>query len=781
MTTLPRTIAGLPIIARRFMLRGRVQGLGVRPTIFRLANELHLAGQVQNTSRGVEIDVEGNVDLIDRFGHELPKALPVGSDLEEMTQQSIDPIGADQFAILHEPCNGPLTARLPTDLSVCSKCRSEIANRDNRRWRYPMTSCTACGPRWSIIRGMPYERPDTTMAQFALCGLCLEEYESPQNRRFHAQTNACCECGPRVWSIDSIDGDNIDGDWDRGKRADGDQAIQNAALALLAGRIVAIKGLGGYQLLVDATNEGAVRQLRERKGRREKPFAVMVEDLSMADRLAWLDDTERNVLTDSSGPILLLTPRENSSLAVGIHPGLNTVGLMLPTTPLHALLAADLARPLVCTSGNREGDPLEYTIAGAQENLQDMCDLWLHHNRPIERPIDDSVIRVIANRPVTIRLARGLAPLALELPDCQPLLATGGHLKGAIAWSNGVQAVLGPHLGDLEGLAARERYLQQDEDVRQLYRFTPKSVVHDLHPDYFTTQWATRSSSTWGKAQSRKAVQHHHAHVVAGMVEHHLLEQTVLGISWDGTGYGSDGTLWGGEFLLATATIFKRVAHLRPFCLPGGEAAIREPWRVALALTIGQLDDGNDLVWPGVTSQRQALVEGIINNSDFSPVTTSAGRLFDGAAAIILGIERAGFDGQPAMLLEAAVDLNDDGYYNFPLVGKKMKQLDWRPLIAGLLTDRDAGVDAGVLSQRFHRTLAKGIAEVCRSWPHLPHLLTGGVFQNKRLTELVVEELQDGPSLLGLPGKIPPGDGGLAAGQLAFAASHEKQANNRCV
>jgi hydrogenase maturation protein HypF len=454
-------------------------------------------------------------------------------------------------------------------------------------------------------------------------------------------------------------------------------------------------------------------------------------------------------------------------LAPAIHPHLDTVGLLRPATPLHAVIARDFGRPLVCTSANREGDPLEYRAEAAEQHLAGIADLWLHHNRTIARSIDDSVVRVIAGRRVTLRLARGLAPLPLNLPAMPPTIAAGGFLKAAVAWSNGAQAVLGPHIGDQESLASRERFLVHLSDWQQLYRFQPAQMAHDMHPEYSSTQWALEH------LLRQFAIQHHHAHVAAGMLEHGWLDRRTLGVAWDGTGYGTDGTIWGGEFLLCSAAGFTRVARLRPFSLPGGEAAIHEPWRIAVSMC-AQLDRSRQLTSrPGwsVSTHEIAAVAQIVNRPQLSPVTSSAGRLIDAAAALILGIDRADFDGQAAMRLEAAADHGAKGSYEFPLLEGKLPELDWRPLFVGLLADHHRGVEPSIMAMRFHRSLAHGITRVCGHWRGMPVVLSGGVFQNRLLTELVAQIHSDESQPLGLPGIIPPNDGGLAAGQLAIAAA----------
>jgi hydrogenase maturation protein HypF len=601
---------------------------------------------------------------------------------------------------------------------------------------------------------MPFERTGTTMAEFSLCPDCRREYERPGDRRFHAQTIACAACGPEIWSVSA------------GEKLRGSEALQATVRRLKAGEIVALRGLGGYQLLVDASNQTAVERLRERKGRRAKPLAVMVESIEVARRLAHFDQHEVAAFDDPSAPIVLVRANANNGLAAAIHPHLDTVGLMRPTTPLHALLARDFGRPLVCTSANREGDPLQFHAESAEEHLAGVADLWLHHNRAIARPIDDSVVRVMAGRRVTIRLARGLAPLPLDLPAMTPTVAVGGFLKVAAAWSNGSQAVLGPHIGDQESLAARERFLEHLKDWLRLYGFQPTQLVHDMHPEYYSTQWTQK------QPLRQVAVQHHHAHIIAGMLEHGWLDRCVLGVAWDGTGYGTDGTIWGGEFLVCSGSGFSRVARVRPFSLPGGEAAIHEPWRIALSVCsqLGKLVEVSS--WPGwnLDPKHVAAVARIISRPQLSPITSSAGRLIDAAAALILGINRADFDGQAAMRLEAAADHRAKGWYDFPLSEGELPELDWRPLFAGLLADHRRGVDASVIATRFHRSLAHGIRRVCGHWRELPVVLSGGVFQNRFLTELVTEMHNDKNQAWGLPGVIPPNDGGLAAGQLGIAA-----------
>jgi len=747
--------------ACRILLEGRVQGLGVRPAIYRLARQLELAGQVSNTADGVEIVVEGQEALVKVFREQLEAKLPLGADIAARADTLVEVLGREPFAIVREPSASAPAARVPPDVRVCDACLEEVFDARNRRHRYALTSCTQCGPRYSILQAMPYERETTSMRAFALCSSCRDEYRLAESRRFHAQTNACGQCGPQVW-VHHASGR---------RQGAGDEAVRVAVAALRAGQIVALKGVGGYQLLVDATHHDAVARLRTRKRRPSKPLAVMVAALADARALAVVDEAAAAALQSRANPIVLLMARRPARLASNVHAGLAEVGVMLPTTPLHALLSHDVQRPLVCTSGNVEGEPLAYQEDVAEEALRGVCDVWLHHDRSIVRPIDDSVVRVAAGRPVTLRLARGLAPLPLAVPTGRRILALGGHMKAAAAWSNGRQAVLGPHVGDLESVATRERFLAQLDAWQSLYGGVPDLVVHDQHPGYFTTRHAREG------LPPALAVQHHHAHVVAAMLEHGWLDRTVLGVAWDGTGDGGDGTVWGGEFLVCTARRARRLATLLPFALPGGERAVREPWRTALAVIASATGEAQARAWRvgDVSPGDLGGVLSLLGKPRFAPRTSSAGRLFDAVAHIALGVSRVDYEGQAAMMLEGAADVAEEGAYDVPIRAGDPWLLDWRPLIQKLLAERDGGASPGVLSMRFHRSLANGIVSVCCRRPDLPVLLAGGAFQNRLLTELVVEQMSEHKLPLGPPGIIPPGDGGLAAGQLAVAAAQVEQ------
>lgn len=755
----PSTLDRAIVVARRFTLAGRVQGRGVRPAIARLARRANLGGYVRNTDLGVEVVARGPAKALDVLQQQLAAAFPSAAiaveDLSTGDETLRCAAGGDgaigeKFEIRSSHDGGPPAALVPPDALHCADCWDDVRRAGDRRQDYAFTTCAECGPRYTLIAAMPYDRAATGMREFLPCTHCNVEYQSLDDRRGHAQTIACPACGPRLTLHTSTDSEAIAHD-----------VIAQAVAWLNAEKIVALRGIGGYQLLCAADSAAAVARLRQRKGRRTKPLAVMAADLAQAEELAVLDDVARAALLSPAGPIVVAPRRGAAPLAAAIAPGRSDVGVMLPSSPLHALLSAAAGRPLVVTSGNREDQPLAYR-QGNTAGLWDLADALLDHNRPILRPIDDSVVRCIAGRCVTLRLGRGLAPLPLDVEITLPLAAVGGQQKVALALANGRQAALGPHLGDLDELAARNRFVKQYRDLCQLYGAAPAALAHDLHPDYFTTRWAAESGLP------TVAVQHHHAHVAAAMLEHGWLDRPVLGVAWDGTGYGTDGDVWGGEILQADVQSFRRVAHLRPFALPGGELAIRQPWRVAVALAVQAVGPvaASRLPFPGVGAEAVAQVAALAQRPALCPQCTSAGRLFDAAAALLLDCCEADYEGQPAELLEAAADVRDGGAYDVPLVDD---QLDWRPLVARLIEER-RNTDAARQAMRFLRGLARAIVQVCRRHAEGPVVLTGGVFQNRRLVEAVCEAW---PATLplGLPGVIPPGDGGLAAGQLVVAAA----------
>jgi hydrogenase maturation protein HypF len=601
------------------------------------------------------------------------------------------------------------------------------------------------------------------MNDFPMCKACEAEYRDPQDRRYHGQTNACPVCGPSCWSVNEA-GQTT---------ARGSEAIEQIAIAIRLGKIAAVKGLGGYQFICDATQDEAVARLRQRKHRPRKPLPIMVRDADCCQMLAHLNDVEMATLCDKSNPIVLLRSKFHVSLSQHLHPGLVDIGIMLPTTPLHWLLTAVVDRPIVVTSGNLPGTPIAYRNEQAMSSLAGVADVWLHHDRPIIRPVDDSVVRCSGGNPITIRAARGIAPLTLSESQAPGTLAVGGQQKCAVAISTGKHLILGPHVGDLDSEATRARFQTEAEQFCSLYGVSPVRLACDAHPDYFTNLWANQS----GKAVVR--VQHHHAHVVAAMLDHGLRHETVLGFAFDGTGYGSDATVWGGEVLLASASDFQRVARLRSFSLPGGEVAIQQPWRVAMALLSQACQPQVSEDWLTRFQQsghgpamRYAIRSG--------PRTTSIGRLFDAVAAMVLSPLSVSYEGEPAMLLEAACDRSESSSYEFRLTKRDGLTMDWRPIIQAIVTDLNTLTPARI-AMKFHRSVAAVVLAVAEYYRNYPIVLSGGVFQNRLLTELIQESTSTAGLDFHFPGRVPINDGGLAIGQLAIAGSHDRLHNGDAI
>ncbi len=751
--------------ARKIVMSGAVQGCGVRPALARLAAKQEWRGSVRNTLHGVELIVQGRIPDDDELRTLLSAAIPTVASVDDIRLAPyalpIDP----GFRIVDSDDAGTLTARIPHDRAICQACLREVQAAGNRRFQYAFNTCSECGPRFSILFAMPFDRERTAMRTFAMCRDCRREYEDPEDRRFHAQTLSCPECGPRLSISD-------------GRRVipeSGRTPWEIAADGLLSGKIVALRGIGGYQLLVDATSSEAVQRLRRRKRRTVKPFAVLCRDLTAARQLTPLDDVAAEQLESAHNPIVLVPRRRATILADEVNPGLKDLGLLLPTTALHYLIVSAVERPLVCTSGNHDGDPLVFQHEDAERELSGIADLFLHHDREIVHPVDDSVVRVLARRSVTLRAGRGMAPLPLKIsmPATSSIhqhtyLACGGQQKSAVAWHSGGMSLLGPHVGDLETLASRERWDEQRQCLPRLtsagFDWETASLVCDPHPGYAATQWAT------ARKNPPQLIWHHHAHAVTGMLEHGWLDREVLGVTWDGTGLGPDGTIWGGEFLRATTTGFRRVAHLRPFHLPGGEAAITDIRRIACAV-LSQMNEIQVHELPELLQLNPSEVElmSAILTSNISPVTTSCGRLFDAAACLILRQPQSEFEGHASMFLEAACDFSTAGAYDFLIDRNRPAQIDWRPVFRAIVSDRRAKAPDGIMAMKFHRGLAQLIISVAQRFPELPVVLGGGVFQNRVLVELVAENWPRDTAALGLPGVLPPNDGGLAAGQLAVA------------
>jgi hydrogenase maturation protein HypF len=738
------TAAPIRIERLRVALRGAVQGVGFRPTVNRLAKELHLAGWVRNSSAGLEIEVEGSAEQLDHFLHKLkadrPRAAVV--TIEEVSR--IAPVGSVWFEMLPSDENAPKTAAVLPDLATCRECLRELLDPADRRFGYAFTTCTLCGPRYTILLDIPYDRPNTTMRGFVLCPACRREYESPHDRRCHAQPNACPTCGPRLWSVP--------------EQAEGASAVARAAEALARGELVALKGVGGFQLLVDACNPVAVMRLRERKHREEKPFALLMPSLALVRQYCFVSAAEEELLVSPAAPIVLLRPHEGCDLAPEVAKSSPYLGAMLPCSPLHHLLMAQYPVPVVATSGNRADEPIASENEEARERLNDIADAFVLHNRPIARSCDDSVLRVCGGRPQILRRARGYAPLPVVTPyDLPPVLAVGGHLKNTVAIALGRQVFLSQHVGDLDAVESRQAFERAIEDLCRLYRFEPQLVACDLHPDYASTQWALASGLPIVQ------VQHHHAHVAACAAENGI-ETNYLGVAWDGAGFGLDGTIWGGEFFVVSRGRFERVAHLRPFRLPGGEEAIRDCSRSAASLiweTCGADNAGR------ISHNIRAMLERRIN----APLSSSVGRLFDAVAYLSGVATRNRFEGQAAMCLERAIGgvPSNESYE----IENQNGLGDWASLMEALLSDKQADLNGTRIAAKFHNALANWIVAVARTTDVRDVVLSGGVFQNAYLTARTSVLLEEHGFRVFTHHQVPANDGGISLGQAVLAGQFE--------
>jgi hydrogenase maturation protein HypF len=748
---------------RRIQVRGTVQGVGFRPWIYRLAREEGLSGRVRNDAHGVTIEAFGRPEALGAFLRRIGTEAPPAARVSEVDEERIPVEEAAGFTILPSEGDGARRVSIPPDLATCPECLKETADPADRRHGYPFTNCTRCGPRYTIARDVPYDRPATTMAGFAMCDDCRREYEDPGDRRFHAQPIACPACGPQVRLL-GASGVPV---------AAGADAIAGAAAALREGRIVAVKGLGGYHLACDATSSEAVGRLRERKRRDEKPFAVMVDSLEAARSAAGLAPAEERLLGSVERPVVLVRQRAGNGLAPEVAPGNPLVGLLLAYTPLHHLLLEAAQRPLVMTSGNLSEEPMAARDDEALARLRGIADLFLAHDREIENRCDDSVARVIAGRPAVFRRSRGYVPrpLALRRAVRRPVLACGAHLKNTFCLAAGDEAWLGPHIGDLDNLEATRAFEEQVERLQRFLGIRPEVVAHDLHPDYASTRYALARPET-----TKVAVQHHHAHVASGMGEHGL-EGPVLGLAWDGTGYGTDGTAWGGELLLVRDGSCERLATLRPLPLAGSDEAIRQVWRIALAALDDAFEGAPPLprlrLFESVPGRDVAVVRQMLSRGLRSPLAHGAGRYFDALGALGLAKARATYEGQVALEWNLAADEAERRSYPFELEERGgLVRADLRPVVRSAASDLVRGVAPARVSARFHEAMA-GVAaalvrKAAREHGRLPVVLTGGCFQNARLAEGVLRLLREDFDVH-LHGEVPPGDGGIALGQALVA------------
>jgi hydrogenase maturation protein HypF len=789
----------------RIVVRGAVQGVGFRPFVYRLATDLQLDGWVLNSAQGVFIEVEGSRDALNRFIQRLEMEKPARAVIQSSEVSFLDPVGHGTFEIRQSEERGVKTVLILPDIAPCADCLREIRDPADRHYRYPFTNCTNCGPRFSIIEALPYDRAATSMKNFIMCADCRREYEDPRDRRFHAQPNACPRCGPQLELWNAV-GEVL---------ASEEGAIRRAVEAVEAGQILGLKGLGGFQLIVDAANEAGILRLRARKHREEKPFALMAPSLASVREFCFVSDLEERLLLSPEAPIVILRRLEGgapatpgvagspelappltaqSTIAAAVAPRNPNLGVMLPSTLLHHLLLGMLGKTVVATSGNLSDEPICIDEREALDGLGSIADLFLVHNRPIVRHMDDSIARIMAGREMMLRRARGYAPLPVTIKskprdgESEIVLALGAHLKNTVALRVGKNVFLSQHIGDLATEKAYAAFVRSAVDLPRLYDVAPQLVACDMHPDYLSTKYAMEGGApapphSPNIADSRelapatrwevRTVQHHWAHVAACMAENEL-ESPALGVAWDGTGYGLDGTIWGGEFLLADGESFRRVAHFRQFPLPGGEAAVKEPRRCAIGLLseVFGAELWERAAWHfDFNEKERSLLRQMLEKKINSPVTSSVGRLFDAVAGLIGLRTRATFEGQAAMELEFAAELESGETYSFELREGSPTVVDWKPSILEMANDLERGDSRGSISAKFHNMLTEITVQVARKFGEPKIVLTGGCFQNRRLLERTIGRLREEGFRPYWHQRVPPNDGGIALGQAVAANS----------
>jgi hydrogenase maturation protein HypF len=750
--------------------------VGFRPFVYRLAIEENLAGLIGNDTDGVIIELEGTAAHIQTFLERLTAETPPLARIDSVTANDIAPIGETGFRIVASEVLGRVSTGIPADAATCSDCLRELLDPADRRYRYPFLNCTNCGPRFTITRRIPYDRPQTSMARFPMCPECQAEYDDPLNRRFHAQPNACWRCGPHVW-LESPDGSPIDS-------AD---PVADTIERLLRDEIMAIKGIGGFHLSVDATSEDAVTRLRQRKHRYGKPLAIMARDLSAARVLCELTPAEEALLQTPAHPIVLAHARNHNGIAPAVAPGIPWLGVFLPYAPLQHLLFADpRVKALVMTSANLSEEPIAIDNDEARTRLAAIADAFLMHEREILQRCDDSVVALVDSEPQIIRRARGFVPLAAPLPlEAPPLLAVGGHMKNVFALARGKFAYQSQHIGDLENATSLGFFEESLRHLMHTFEIEPQTVVHDLHPGYLSTSWAKQ----WAGERGLRliGVQHHHAHI-AGCMAERALAGPVIGLALDGTGYGTDGRIWGGEVLICSLDKFERFAHLDYVPMPGGDAAVREPWRMAFGYLVTAGFDSADpaiLNLLGATQHEARILGRMIERGVNTPLTSSCGRLFDAVAAVVLHRREVDYEAQAAIELEGAaaespVELRVPVQHQAELLGgdwirREPVRISVAQLWRAILVDLAAGVEAPEIATRFHAALARAFvlaAERARVATGIQQVaLSGGCMHNRRLTMLLRAGLEEGGFKVFEQTRVSPGDGGLSYGQAAVAAS----------
>jgi hydrogenase maturation protein HypF len=775
----------MPNQRKHIQVRGIVQGVGFRPFVYNLAHSLGLTGYIFNSSSGVTIEIEGDGAAVEAFLRTLKEDPPQLAEITEITVSEMAVEGGAGFSILGSREEAGEFVLVSPDAGTCDACWSDFGDPANRRYGYPFTNCTHCGPRYTILRDIPYDRAKTTMSAFAMCADCDKEYEDPRDRRFHAQPNACAVCGPSLllaksvptasMAVATVTRASLGNCWFQDKDS---LAIVRQARGLLAeGKILAVKGLGGFLLACNATNEAAVAELRRRKRRPHKPFALMVRDLAAARRLCEVATEDEASLLSPRRPIVILPRRADAALASGIAPGDNTLGVMLPYTPLHYLLFSDSPEiesewsALVMTSGNLSEEPIVISNHEAMLQLGGVADWFLLHNRDIATRVDDSVVRCFDGRERVLRRSRGFVPQTIDLGiELEEVLAFGGELKNTFCLTKGRYAILSQHIGDLENYETMQFFEETLTNLQHIFRVVPRAAVYDLHPGYMSTRMALASG-----IEHKIGVQHHHAHIASCMAENHLRGR-VLGVAMDGTGFGTDGTVWGGEFLAADFAGFTRRAHLRNVLLPGGDAAVRQPWRMALSYlrdVFGQQIPGELEYFQGIDEKQFALVDTMLTRRIQTVETSSCGRLFDAVAALLGVASEVTFEGQAAIALEGMADGGIEKRYDFEIEEGETMILDFRPVIAAIAKDLSRGRRTGEISAIFHNTLSAAIGEMCGKIGAADGLnrvcLSGGSFQNLYLLGRTVVELRRRGFGVFLHAQVPANDGGISLGQAMIA------------
>ena len=742
-------------------MKGIVQGVGFRPFVYQLATTLNLNGQVANTSNGVTILLEGLLHDIDSFIQGLTTQSPPLAHITHVDVEPLAPRGYNDFSISRSREDAQGLALISPDVSICNDCKNELFDPGDRRYGYPFINCTNCGPRYTIIDDIPYDRPKTSMRHFRMCMECQAEYDDPLNRRFHAQPNACPVCGPQVVLYDR-----------EKKRIETKNAIETAISLLKTGHVVAVKGLGGFHLVVDAENQTAVETLRQRKHREEKPLAVMSGDIERIRQFAQVGQDNETLLQSRQRPIVLLEKKNDYALAAGVSPKNCTVGVMLPYTPLHYLLVKDHFTALVMTSGNLSEEPIAIDNTDAFDRLRDIADYFLVHDRDIYLRSDDSVLRIVDSKQRFLRRSRGYVPVPIFLKSrLKPILACGAELKNTICLTREDHAFLSQHIGDLENLSTYEFFEMTIAHLKRILSIEPEIIAHDRHPNYLSTRYAMEQSR-----MVRIDVQHHHAHIVSCMAENHV-EEPVIGLAFDGTGYGSDGSVWGGEVLIVRLDGFERAAHLAYTPMPGGAAAIKEPWRMAVSYLYGAY--GRDLFnrrLPFLEKLNQSklniMVE-MIEKDINSPGTSSLGRFFDGIAAMVGLRNHVAFEGQAAMELEMMADASTGDLYETAWSSEDTVQIDPRPIITGVVKDIEKGVSSSIVSGKFHATLMAMFTDLCQVIGKKTGIsqiaLSGGCFQNAILLAGLTRRLRDRGFHVLTHERVPANDGGIALGQAVIA------------